>query len=94
MAKAELGWKRINEEGEKIQCYAQHVGGRWLFYWRYRRYECWEALPNPPLEDWLMLLDAVERAANRRRFPPEEPLKIRKRISELFPGTELPPRKQ
>ena len=87
--KAEIGWKRINEEGEKIQVYAHHVGDRWLFYWRYRRYEQWEELKNPPLEDWLALLDAVERGANRRRYPPEEPLRFRKRVRELFPGADL-----
>ncbi len=26
MAKAEISWKRVNEEGLKLQVYAQHVG--------------------------------------------------------------------
>lgn len=89
MPKAEIGWKRINEEGEKIQVYAHHVGNTWKFYWRYKRFECWEDLKNPPLEDWFYLLDAVKRGANRRRYPPEEIQRIRKRIHELYPDADL-----
>ena len=85
MPKAEISWKRTNEEGEKIQCYAHHVGKEWLFYHRAKRYDQWQLVPNPPLEDWLELLDAVQRLIPRRRQRPEEEHFIKKIISERFP---------
>jgi len=42
-----------------------------LFYARKKRYDQWQAIPEPPLEDWLELLDAVQRLINRRRIRPE-----------------------
>lgn len=90
MPKAEISWKRITEEGLKLQVYAQHVGRDWLFYQRERRYDRWQAVPEPPLEDWLMLLDALERSINRRRFRPEEAARVRQSIRERFPGTPIP----
>ncbi len=89
MPKAEISWKRINEEGVKIQVYVHHVGDEWRFFWRYRRYDRWQAIEEPPLEDWLELLDAVQRLINRRRIRPEEEGRIRKSIRERFPEAEL-----
>lgn len=89
MAKAEISWKRINDEGEKLQVYAQRVGGDWRFYSRHRRYERWEAQENPPLEDWLELLDAVRRRAARRLLRPEDVERVEKRIRERFPVAKL-----
>ena len=60
MAKAEIGWTRTTDEGVKLDCYAQHVGDRWIFYQRERRYEQWQRIEEPPLEDWMELLDAVK----------------------------------
>src|SRR5205823_2272222 len=71
MAKAEISWKRVNEEGIKLQVYVQHVSREWRFFARERRYDQWQPVPNPPLEDWLELLDAVQRLINRRRLRPE-----------------------
>ncbi len=90
MPKAEISWKRVTEEGQKLQVYAQHVGRDWIFYRRERRYDRWQAVPEPPLEDWLMLLDALERSINRRRFRPEEADRVRKSIRERFPEAPLP----
>jgi len=59
MAKAEIGWKRITDEGVHLQVYVQHVGGEWLFYAREGRYDQWQAVKEPVLEDWLELLDAA-----------------------------------
>ncbi|MEY2787525.1 MAG: hypothetical protein RLZZ34_668, partial [Verrucomicrobiota bacterium] len=42
-------------------------------------------MPEPPLEDWLELLDALERGYVRRRYPPEHIEAVRKRIREVFP---------
>jgi hypothetical protein len=86
MPKAEISWKRATPEGDRLQCYAHHVGSRWLFYQREKRFDRWEAVENPPLEDWLALLDAVRRLINRRRIRPEEETRIAKTISEQFPG--------
>jgi hypothetical protein len=89
MAKAEISWKRTTEEGTKVQIYAQHVGRDWRFFARERRYDQWQAIAEPPLEDWLELLDAVQRLINRRRVRPEEEARVKKSIRERFPGAEF-----
>ena len=89
MAKAEIAWKRQTSEGEIFQVYAHHVGNRWNFYIRQRRYDQWQALENPPLEDWLALLDAVRRRVARRLLRPEEIQRVEKTIRELFPEAEV-----
>ena len=85
MPKAEISWKRVTAEGVRIQVYARHVGRDWRFFARERRYDRWQAVERPPLEDWLELLDAVHRLINRRRLRPEEEDRVRKTISEQFP---------
>ncbi len=90
MAKAEISWVRRTEEGDRLQVYAHHVGDRWIFYSRPRRYDDWEQNDNPPLEDWLELLDGVRRRINRRLVRPEEEARLVKRIHELFPEAEVP----
>jgi len=89
MAKAEISWVRITEEGEKFQLYAHHVGNRWIFYRRQRRFDQWQELKQPPLEDWLELLDGVRRRVQRRLLRPEEIQRIEKTILERFPEAEL-----
>ena len=89
MAKAEISWKRVTEEGSKLQVYAQHVGREGLFYRREKRYDQWQAVPEPPLEDWLELLDAVQRLITRRRIRPEEEDRIKKSIRERFPEARV-----
>ena len=41
-------------------------------------------------EDWLELLDAVQRRTARRLLRPDEPARLKKIIRELFPEAELP----
>ncbi len=89
MPKAEISWKRVTEEGERLQVYAQHVGREWIFYAREKRYDRWQLVAEPPLEDWLELLDAVQRLINRRRLRPEEEARVKKSIRERFPETGL-----
>lgn len=89
MPKAEIGWKRVNEEGVRLQVYVQHVGRDWRFFVRERRYERWQSVEKPPLEDWLKLLDAVQRMIQRRRLRPEEEAHVRKSIRERFPGAPV-----
>ena len=90
-AKAEISWKGRTADGGKREVYAQRVGGEWLFYEREKRYDQWQPVPLPPLDDWLELLDAVRRRIARRLLRPEEETRVTARILELFPGTKLQP---
>lgn len=85
MPKAEISWKRVTEEGGKLQVYAQRVGGEWNFFCREKRFDQWQPLTEPPLEDWLELLDAVQRLVTRRRLQPVHEEHVRRRIRERFP---------
>jgi len=85
MPKAEISWKRVTDEGGKLQIYAQRVGGEWVFYQREKRFDQWQPVAEPPLEDWLELLDAVQRLVTRRRLQPVHEEHVRRRIRERFP---------
>jgi hypothetical protein len=89
MAKAEISWTRTDEEGLNLQVYAQHVGRDWRFFAREKRYDEWQPVPDPPLEDWLELLDAVKRRINRRRLRPEEEAHVKKMIKERYPDADV-----
>jgi hypothetical protein len=89
MAKAEISWKRITAEGVRLQVYAHHVGRDWRFYARERRYDQWQAVAEPPLEDWLELLNSVRRRINRRLLRPEEEGRVTNSIRERFPEAEF-----
>ena len=89
MAKAEISWKRQTEEGLRHEVYARRVGDRWIFFERERRFEQWQKLADPPLADWLELLDGVQRRISRRLLRPEEELRLKKSIGERFPGAKL-----
>lgn len=88
-AKTEIGWRRRGEDGAKREVRARRVGGEWRFAERAKRFDLWEALPAPPLEDWMALLEAVERRARRRLLDFKESDRVRQRIRERFPGTGL-----
>lgn len=79
----------MTEEGQSLQVYAQHVGRDWLFFAREKRYDRWQRVPEPPLEDWLELLDAVRRRIDRRRLRPEEEGRVKQSIRERFPEAPL-----
>jgi hypothetical protein len=89
MAKAEISWKRITEEGVRLQVYARHVSRDWRFFARAQRFDQWQTIPEPPLEDWLKLLDAVRRRINRRLLRPEEEARVKKSIRERYPEAQL-----
>ena len=89
-AKAEISWKSRTAEGRKREVYARRVGGEWRFFAREKRYDLWQALEQPPLEDWLELLDAVQRRIARRLLRPELEGRLRRIIHELFPEADLP----
>ena len=89
MPKAEISWKRAAQNGVKLQVYARHVGHDWIFFHREKRFDVWQPVPEPPLEDWLELLDAVQRLVNRRRYQPDDEERLRSQIRERFPGAEI-----
>ena len=47
------------------------------------------ARAEPPLEDWLELLDAVQRLITRRRYQPDDEERLRRKIRERFPEAEI-----
>jgi len=85
MPKAEISWKRVTDDGQKLQVYVQRVSRDWRFFAREKRFDQWQPVPEPPLEDWLMLLDAVQRMVTRRRLQPDDEERVRRRIRERFP---------
>jgi hypothetical protein len=89
MAKAEISWKGRNEDGIRREVYAQHVGDRWIFYVRQERFDKWQEMPEPPLEDWMELLDAVQRRVTRRLLRPEEEQRVKRNILTRYPEAKL-----
>ena len=89
MPKAEVSWKRVTDEGVKVQVTAQRVSGDWRFSIREKRFDQWQPMPEPPLEDWLALLDAVQRLITRRRLQPAHEERLRRRIREKFPEVKI-----
>jgi hypothetical protein len=89
MPKAEISWKRVTDDGVKLQVYAQHVGRNWKFFHREKRFEVWQAVEDPPLEDWLLLLDAVQRLITRRRYQPDDETRLRMQIRERYPEADV-----
>ena len=85
MPKAEISWKRVTEDGEKLQVYVQHIGREWKFFQREKRFDVWQPVKEPPLEDWKALLDAMTRLVNRRRYQPDDEILLRRQIRERFP---------
>jgi hypothetical protein len=90
MAKAEISWKRVTEDGEVIQAYAQHVSREWRFFLRGKRFDQWRPEPNPCLEDWLELLDSVRRRIGRGYLKPEEEFRVITMIRDRFPEAKIP----
>ncbi|MSR66526.1 MAG: hypothetical protein EXS24_04035 [Pedosphaera sp.] len=87
--KGEIGWTARDADGNRREVFAKHVGDRWCFYQRKGRYDNWNSLEQPPLEDWLELFDAVKRRIQRGKTRPEEEGRIQKVILQRFPGTKL-----
>ena len=89
MPKAEISWKRVTDDGVKLQVYAQHVGRDWRFFHREKRFDVWQPVKDPPLEDWMELLDAMQRLITRRRYQPDDEVRLRKQIRERYPEAEV-----
>jgi hypothetical protein len=89
MPKAEISWKRVTDDGLKLQVYARRVSRDWLFFQREKRFDQWQPVLEPPLEDWLALLDALQRLITRRRYQPADEERLRRRIRERFPEAKV-----
>lgn len=87
--KAEISWKSRAADGTRREVNAQRVGGEWRFTERARRFDQWQPLAHPPLEDWLALLDSVHRRVARRLLTPDLESRLKKNIDELFPDADL-----
>lgn len=89
MGRAEISWKKRTEEGEKREVYAKHVGDQWIFFEREKRFDDWQPLAQPPLDDWVVLLDGVRRRISRRLLRPEAESQVLKQIKLRYPDAEL-----
>jgi hypothetical protein len=89
MPRAEISWRRPTADGETIRVYAQHFGDQWNFFVRGARYEQRQPIEQPPLEDWLELLDGVRRRVGRGLLRPQEVARVEKSIRDRFPDAEL-----
>jgi hypothetical protein len=87
--KAQIGWERRQADGSKLEVYALHTGGQYRFFARGKRYDDWQPVKAPPLEDWLALLDAVQRRVQRRKMMPDDEAKLVSAIRERFPEAEV-----
>lgn len=88
-AKAEIGWTRRDEDGAKWDVYTRRVGRDWKFFQRQRRYDEWQPVEEPLLEDWLELLDALRRLIVRRRYQPDDEEQLLRMIRERFPEAKF-----
>jgi len=89
MAKCEISWTNRSEDGVKRDMNVRKVGDRWLFFKREKRYDRWEPLEDPPLEDWLELLDGVQRRIGRSLLKPQDEDRVKRAILTRYPMTEL-----
>ena len=88
-SKAEIGWVRRDDEGEKWQIFARQVGRDWHFFQRQRRFDVWTRVESPPLEDWMELLDAIRRLIVRRRYQPDDEQHLVNMIRDRFPEAKF-----
>lgn len=87
--KGEISWKGRNEDGLRREVYAKHLGDRWLFFVREKRNDPWKRLAEPPLDDWLELLDGVQRRIQRQLVRPEEEERVKKTIRLRHPEADV-----
>ena len=73
MAKAEISWNRVSEDGVKRQAYAHHVGDRWIFFQRVKRFDEWEENKEPAFDVWncwtACVAASTAASCGRRRRP-------------------------
>lgn len=70
--------------GAKRSVRAARFARKWTFKVRARRYENWQAVPEPSRDMWETLLDALERRLPRREGVMDEDVKdVRAAIARL-----------
>lgn len=89
MGKAEISWKSKSPEGVKREVYVHCVGNAWKFFEREKRYDEWQELERPPLEDYLTLLDGVQRRVARRLLMPDDEKRVLRMIREAYPDAKV-----
>lgn len=89
MPKVEISWKDRNEDGVRRELNVRKSGDQWQFYIREKRYDQWEYFADPSLDDWLKLLDGIQRRISRRLLKPEEEKRVKRTILARHPGTVL-----
>ena len=89
MGKAEISWKSKNEEGVKREVYVRCIGAEWKFFVREKRFDDWQPLDSPVLEDYMELLDSVRRRIARRLLRPEEEERVRRMLRQAYPEARV-----
>lgn len=86
--KNEVGWTTPGIDGVKRHVFARKFGGEWAFHERPKRKGKdvqWQKIGTPSLNDWLDLLENLERRAARDLTPPSQIEAVRQRIREKYP---------
>lgn len=92
-AKTEVGWTTPGPDGVKRHVSAHKFGGVWIFHERPKRKGKdihWKEIKTPTLNDWLDLLESLERRAARDLTPPDQVDAVRNRIRECYPEHRFP----
>ena len=85
MAKADIGYERRLDDGTLVKFYVARSGGEYRFFSRLKRFDNWEPVEKPSIEDWLELLDCVKRRVARRKLMPDEETRLLQYIRRQFP---------
>jgi hypothetical protein len=83
--KSEISWRRTDADGNRVEVYARRFGGDWRFHQRARRNDLWQAIKEPIVEDWIALIDALERRVPRRLTKPDEVERVRQLFHQKHP---------
>lgn len=89
MGKAEISWKTKTDEGIRREVYVHCVGHEWKFFEREKRYDEWQPLARPSLEDYRELLDGVQRRVARRLLEPDDEKRVLRMMREAYPDAKL-----
>jgi hypothetical protein len=89
MGKAEISWKTKNDEGVRREVYVHCVGSEWKFFEREKKFEDWQPLERPLLDDYLQLLDGVQRRIARRLLQPDDEKRVLRMIREAYPDARI-----
>ncbi len=82
-------WKRVNEEGEKVEVRAERFAGKWKFQSKAKSEEVWTYFESPSDDDLLELRDILWRKYQRKRLPHDDVASIERMLRER--GVPFPP---